>query len=302
MIANGGIIPTNIGLDGKIGGACGGKWYGGVYGWGFTVIDPADAASRSTAITHHLGLDRLRQRLPAHRRRPLPRRLAQADRRGQLPTQKIDDGRTLYPHMYGDQGWYDYTPRAVRTSGALELYYWSMKADGPAARCRRAGWLGVPGGQEPGLPRAGPARRLRRDPPQGRRACARDTTTPDTRLADDPMAYNPATVDDARPADAGRAASRAPTARSLHCRVRYFDPDPARAGLPEDVAALVETTDGRRDGADAGQRQPVGSARSRRPGGGYGEHQFASVEIGDKSISIDRSYFTVLLPPAPVSG
>jgi hypothetical protein len=39
MIANGGIIPTNVGLDGKIGGACGGKWYGGVYGWGFTVID-----------------------------------------------------------------------------------------------------------------------------------------------------------------------------------------------------------------------------------------------------------------------
>ena len=41
MIANGGIIPSNIGLDGKIGGACDGKWYGGVYGWGFTVIDPS---------------------------------------------------------------------------------------------------------------------------------------------------------------------------------------------------------------------------------------------------------------------
>src|SRR5262249_53111962 len=41
MIDNGGIIPTNIGLDGKIGGAWGGKWYGGVYGWGFTVFDPA---------------------------------------------------------------------------------------------------------------------------------------------------------------------------------------------------------------------------------------------------------------------
>ena len=40
MLANGGIIPTNIGLDGKIGSAAGGKWYGGVYGWGFTVNDP----------------------------------------------------------------------------------------------------------------------------------------------------------------------------------------------------------------------------------------------------------------------
>jgi hypothetical protein len=38
--ANGGILPSNIGLDGTIGGATGGKWYGGVYGWGFTVFDP----------------------------------------------------------------------------------------------------------------------------------------------------------------------------------------------------------------------------------------------------------------------
>ena len=38
--ANGDIIPSNIGLDGKIGGAAGGKWYGGVYGWGFTVTVP----------------------------------------------------------------------------------------------------------------------------------------------------------------------------------------------------------------------------------------------------------------------
>lgn len=41
MLANGDIIPTNIGLDGKIGSATGGKWWGGVYGWGFTVYDPA---------------------------------------------------------------------------------------------------------------------------------------------------------------------------------------------------------------------------------------------------------------------
>ena len=37
---NGGIIPTNVGLDGTIGSGAGGKWYGGVYGWGFTVRNP----------------------------------------------------------------------------------------------------------------------------------------------------------------------------------------------------------------------------------------------------------------------
>ena len=35
--ANGGIIPTNIGLDGTIGGGYGGRWWAGTYGWGFTV-------------------------------------------------------------------------------------------------------------------------------------------------------------------------------------------------------------------------------------------------------------------------
>ena len=39
--ANGGITPSNVGLDGTIGGACGGRWYGGVYGWGFSVYNPA---------------------------------------------------------------------------------------------------------------------------------------------------------------------------------------------------------------------------------------------------------------------
>ena len=38
--ANNGILPSNIGLDGTIGGECDGKWYGGCYGWGFTVVVP----------------------------------------------------------------------------------------------------------------------------------------------------------------------------------------------------------------------------------------------------------------------
>ena len=49
MADNGGIIPSNVGLDGTIGGAAGGKWYGGVYGWGFSVIDPAIGRSCPTA-------------------------------------------------------------------------------------------------------------------------------------------------------------------------------------------------------------------------------------------------------------
>ena len=32
MQANDGVIPSNIGLDGTVGGKCGRKWYGGTYG------------------------------------------------------------------------------------------------------------------------------------------------------------------------------------------------------------------------------------------------------------------------------
>ena len=32
-----GVLPSNIGLDGVIGSAAGGRWYGGCYGWGFAV-------------------------------------------------------------------------------------------------------------------------------------------------------------------------------------------------------------------------------------------------------------------------
>ncbi|HAA76245.1 TPA: hypothetical protein DCE37_14110, partial [Candidatus Latescibacteria bacterium] len=37
--ANNDLIPSNIGLDGTIGGEADGKWYGGCYGWGFSVIN-----------------------------------------------------------------------------------------------------------------------------------------------------------------------------------------------------------------------------------------------------------------------
>src|SRR5258706_12549272 len=36
---NGGIIPSKVGLDGKIGGP-NNKWYAGAYGWGFSPIGP----------------------------------------------------------------------------------------------------------------------------------------------------------------------------------------------------------------------------------------------------------------------
>ena len=67
-----------------------------------------------------------------------------------------------------------------------------------------------------------------------------DDSSTDTRLSDDPLPYNPATTVNALiQLQLGGLAPR--HGEPLHCRVRYFDPEGRRPGLPPDVAALVET-------------------------------------------------------------
>ena len=95
---NGGNIPSNIGLDGTIGGEWGGKWYCGVWGWtgegernyvfrgppeGFDVAlllsgDP----SYTQAMRHQI--DNL------------------------FAAKKVVDGKVLVPHLYDDNGWGGY--------------------------------------------------------------------------------------------------------------------------------------------------------------------------------------------------
>src|SRR5919199_655448 len=70
----------------------------------------------------------------------------------------------------------------------------------------------------------------------------RDRSTPDTRMADDPNHLNPAATEVLTELMLGGL----PTGRvgfPLHSRLRYFDPARGRAGIPEDVAALVERLD-----------------------------------------------------------
>ena len=95
----------------------GGKWYGGVYGWGFIGhrsrppgelvhrnTHPPRPRSASATPTFLTGDDRY---LDAWRKQ-IDAINAQARR--------SSTAATLYPHMYGDQGWYDYSPRAVRAT------------------------------------------------------------------------------------------------------------------------------------------------------------------------------------------
>ena len=113
------------------------------------------------------------------------------------------------------------------------------------------------------------------------------------------MAYNPATV----PTLVNRcsaASTPATSARPLHCRVRYFDPEHHRAGLPEDVAALVDRLTDKETGITLVNISPVASRTVIVQGGAYGEHRFIDVTVNGEKTRINSSTFTVEL--APCSG
>jgi hypothetical protein len=288
---NGGIIPSNIGLDGTPGGGAGGKWYGGVYGWGFTVFDPASGkpASRNQVGFALVGFGNAFLLTGDDRYLDVWRTVL--DRVNSH--EKTENGRTIYPHMFGDRGWYDYSPEPYRV-GAEEVWYLSMK---PADRARvpSSGWLEFLEGRAPGYPEQA----LRADLEGMRRrvdGMRCDPTTPDTRLSDDPMEFSPAPVSALIQLTLG-GLNPGHRGSPLHCRVRYFDPEVRRAGLPEDVAALVEKLTA--DGAvltlvNVNQADPRTVIVQ---GGAYGEHRVESVRTGGTTIHPNGSRFTVRLAP-----
>jgi hypothetical protein len=293
--ANGGILPTNIGLDGTIGGACDGKWYGGVYGWGFSVY----VAPYTGEVAHrnYLGPRTLlgfanallltgNQKYMSFWREMLDRVNANA---------QVVDGQTRYPHMYGDQGWYEYRPHPFAPA-ALELYYWSFDREALALLPSKPRWLAYLDGEDA----AYPIEALQADllALQGRVAEARrDPTTPDTRLSDDPNHLNPAVTETLTQLMLGGL----PTGRDgypLHCRLRYFDPVERRAGIPEDVAALVEKLTADEVVVTLVNTSPVHPRAVVVQGGAYAEHELVDVKLGDITQPVGKSHVTVELEPS----
>ena len=288
---NEGIIPTNIGLDGTIGGECEGKWYGGCYGWGFTVVVP-QTGGLSSRNTHGLGVSGFGNAL-----------LMTGDQRFvDVWRQMIDkinsnakdvDGQTMYPHMYGDEGWYDYSPSPY-AQGALETYYWSMERDDLKRLDAQGGWIGFLEGNNPDYPTAA----LQADFGRVRQQMEKvrnDPTTPDTRLSDNPNPFNPATIGTLAQLMLGGLQPR--HGCPLHARVRYFDPQQQRSGMPEDVGALVEKL-----GPDSMTLTLVNTDQVEArdvivQAGAYGEHQFDSVAVEGEQVAVDDAAFRVELAP-----
>lgn len=297
----GGNIPSNIGLDGKPGGEHNGQWWKGTYGWNFTIFDGElqQVAHRNyfTAGSWPGFANALLlsgdQSYIAVLRRQMDNIYAQ---------KKVVDGRTLLPQMYGDPRgyrhngppeWYHYTPNLF-TDRLAEIYFWSMERR-DLARVPIEGLLAWLEGRDP----AYPERALRADLERVRRKVEEfraDTTTPETRLADYLLDFNPASTEALMNLTMGAYFSRG-RIWSLHARFRYFDPARGRAGLPDQVAALVERLSANGATLTLVNLDPVEPRTVVVQAGAYAEHRFDAVLHPGGSQAIGAPRLTVLLAP-----
>lgn len=316
----GGMIPSNVGLNGKPGGEYNGQWWKGTYGWNFTIFDGEleQIAHRNYFVQGTwpgfgnallLSGD---QSFVGTLRKQMDLVYAQ---------KKVENGRTLLPVMYGDPkgykhngppSWYHYTPETF-SDRLTEIYLWSMDrkdlervpvADKYEERGGRGGyggadrgslWLGYLEGKLPEFPE----RALQSDLASIRRRVEMirtDQTTADTRLADYLLDFNPAATNALVNLTMGGYFARG-RIWVLHSRFRYFDPEKRRAGLPADVGALVEKLGANSATVTLVNTNPIEPRMMVVQAGGYGEHRFDTATIDGVTTKIDGPVFTVRLEP-----
>jgi hypothetical protein len=299
MSRNHGIIPSFVDLDGRIGGPDG-KWWNNAYGWGFSPVNPVTGRRED------------RNRIPRALVGFNNALLATGDQkyvdawRAMIDAVNANareiDGRRQYPSMYGPDGWYGWrsTPWNV---GALEVWYWSQKpqdlarlsGEPPTAPLGPGAWVRFLGGENPAYPEQALERDLKAIDKR-LTAMRRDTTPPERRLADNMLDYNPASTDSLVQLMWG-ALLPGREGGLLNARLRYFDPERRRAGVPPDVAALVSELSDSRTVVTLINLNPSQARTLIVQGGGYGEHQLLSVTAGRRTTRIDAPVFTVRLGP-----
>jgi len=311
---NNGILPDNVGLSGKIGEYTGGKWYGGYYGWtwphGWHTLGAAvTAAAENAALLYRdpAYLDLARSQMEMLVQRAI-------EREGTLyvPFKYGDPG--WYGYQYGRgvlreegpgpqetrpilwrDGWFEFQPMDARF--LAHVWYMSGSADDRermvALRDGRArdweqvldlrtkdqggheqAWLAYLQGQYPAYPQE----ILQHNLMQVYRRLDfmyRDQQDPKTYGDWYLQARNPITAEGLVQLTLG-APLPIYNGGLLMARLRYYDAERRRPGLPPDVAALVEKVEAHRvvlrlANLSASQYRDVIIQA-----GAYGEHRFTT--------------------------
>ena len=283
--ANGGLCPDNVGPNGVIGERMDGKWWGGYYGWRWphglmSIIQPLTIAAMNAVL---LSGDMTYLDIP----------------RGQLDYMlalgRIADGALLVPHRHTDEGWTDERP--LSPEYPLQLWYMSQDPR-DATRLERfperdtawktiapgrgkgddihlAPWYCYLTGQNPDYPAAiieaqwvEVARRMDR--------LRQDDGDPETWDVHHWQEINPVHTEALVQLTCG-GPQIIYHGGLLHVRLRPFDAEARRPGLPPDVAALVHQMDADSVSVTLTNVSVVHQRRMVLQAGAFGEHLFTTV-------------------------
>ena len=333
---NGGIVPDNVGLSGKIGEHIDGKWYGSYYGWswphGWHSVGQAVGIAAQNAML--LWRDTAYLDFPRSQIDVLIERGIEKNDQLYVPQKYGDPGKVnyvpglwlQYPITNEDgtalqvDGWFEFMPMhpsdvahlwalsmesmdqerakkiAKRTGSKFDINAWHHIKDSGG---HDGGWLAYMRGEYPEYPET---------------ILNHNLSQVEARLAfmadddEDPASYgdayfqrrNPITCEGLVQLTCGGPLPHY-NGGLLVTRVRHFDGQQKRPGLPSDVGALVTQMT-----ADTTELQLV-NLNTTEPrdvivqAGAMGEHNFTSVSIKDDenkhSVSVNGTHLHVHLPP-----
>ncbi|WP_051797095.1 hypothetical protein [Catenuloplanes japonicus] len=307
--ANSGLVPDNVALDGTVGGYLDGRWYGGHYGWtwphglysiGQATVVGAICAALAADDESYLDLARNLLDRVLDQGRTMRFRDSDSSIKARWHAhlgEAVDAETLLVPYRHSDKGWFDWNP--VQTSVPMAIWHFSA-SDQDAARLDRiraasgydwsivrpfrdkeeAGheepWYAYLRGDNPGYPLA----ILEAAHVQARRRLAlleenagRDLPEEDIHLWQN---VNPVVTEALAQLTWG-GPQVVYNGGLAQARVRYFDADRQRPGLPEDVAALVSAIDPHATVLTLVNLSAVEQRVVTVQAGAFGEHDIVSV-------------------------
>jgi hypothetical protein len=332
--ANGGICPDNVGPNGVIGECMDGKWWGGYYGWRWphglnTIIQPLTIASMNAVLVSgdmsYLDiprgqLDRLLE-------------LGQVTEDGvRIPNRRMDSGWADYRFMnpeYPVQLWYmsqaqgdrdrlEALPKKLTTGrqrldkdgkplpktdlGPDRTWNTVLPGRGKGDDIHIAPWFQYLAGENPDYPRLILEAQWA-EVRQRMVTMATDDGNPEEWDCHHWQQINPVHTEGLMQLTCG-GPQIIYHGGLAHLRVRYYDPDQRRPGLPPDVAALVHTL------TPDGVQLTLSNTHARQPhkvilqAGAFGEHRFTTAQdlaaAESQPVDVNDKWFQVELVPGGV--